>query len=228
VQEPHRRLEVTASHLIDLTPRPTPEPAQTPPWEKVRDVLRSRRNPEYLQAYQFVFDSRYARSSSDLADYARSSFAPDRPLLEAAFDLTARIHRDFQYDPRATTVATPLGEVFARRRGVCQDFAHLQIACLRSLGLAARYVSGYLCTRQPGGQCGPRLVGADASHAWIALFCGEHRWIGLDATNNVIPQGHHLVLAWGRDFDDVSPIKGVILGGGVHGVKVSVDVSPVS
>src|SRR5262249_28860332 len=145
-----------------------------------------------------------------------------RPLLEAVLDLTHRIHHDFQYDTRATTIATPLTELFARKRGVCQDFAHLQIACLRSLGLAARYVSGYLSTKPPPGQA--RLVGADASHAWLSVFTPGCGWIDVDPTNDQIPSDKHILLAWGLDFDDVSPVKGIILGGGQHAVKAAVDV----
>ena len=227
VQEPHRKLQITATHAIEIAPRPVPDPAQTPPWEDVRDLLHFQREPETLQAYQFVFASRYAKAGADLANYALSSFVARRPLLDALLDLTARIHTDFHYDPRATTVATPLrGGCSPIGRGVCQDFAHLQIACLRSLGLAARYVSGYLSTKPPPGQ--PRLIGTDATHAWIAVYCPGLGWIELDATNNVIPSDKHVLLAWGRDYDDVSPVKGVVLGGGRHRVHVGVDVSPVS
>jgi transglutaminase-like putative cysteine protease len=136
--------------------------------------------------------------------------------------LTRRIHKDFVYDPRATTVSTPLEQVFAKRRGVCQDFAHLELACLRSLGLAARYVSGYLCPATPPGQ--RRLVGADATHAWLSVWCPVLGWVDIDPTNDQIPTDKHLLLAWGRDYDDVSPIKGVILGGGAHSVRVVVEV----
>ena len=141
-------------------------------------------------------------------------------------DLTERIHAEFRYDPTATTIATPIKEVLEQRHGVCQDFAHLQIGCLRSLGLAARYVSGYLRTTPPPGR--PRLIGAEASHAWVSFFCPGFGWIDIDPTNNQIPCDHHIVLAWGRDYDDVSPIKGVILGGGTHTVKVMVDIVPIA
>jgi transglutaminase-like putative cysteine protease len=189
----------------------------------VRDQLPADRNPTVLDAYQFVFDSRYVRSSAELADYARPSFTPGRPMLDAVLDLTRRVHQDFRYDQRATTVTTPLREVFAQRRGVCQDFAHLEIGCLRSLGLAARYVSGYLCTDPPPDQV--RLVGADATHAWLSVYCREFGWIDVDPTNDRMPSDQHILLAWGRDYDDVSPIKGVILGGGQHVVKVAVEVT---
>ncbi|HKI31448.1 MAG TPA: transglutaminase family protein [Gemmataceae bacterium] len=223
VQEPHRELVVTASHLIQLSPRPAPDPSASVPWEEVRDLLPADRGPATLEAYQFVFASRYTPAGPDLAAYALASFPTGRPLLEGVLDLTGRIHRDFVYDPRATTVATPLKEVFAKRRGVCQDFAHLQLACLRVLGLAARYVSGYLSTSPPPGQ--PRLLGADATHAWLSAWCPRLGWVDVDPTNDLVPADKHILLAWGRDYDDVSPIKGVILGGGQHVVRVAVDVT---
>jgi transglutaminase-like putative cysteine protease len=223
VQEPHRELVATATHLIRLAPRSDPAPADSPPWEEVRDLLPADRSPATLEAYQFVFASRCTPPSPELAAYAAPSFAPGRPLLEGVLDLTARVHRDFVYDPRATTVTTPLNEVFAKRRGVCQDFAHLELACLRSLGLAARYVSGYLCTNSAPGQ--RRLLGADATHAWLSVWCPRLGWVDVDPTNDLVPSDKHVLLAWGRDYDDVSPIKGVILGGGQHAVRVAVEVT---
>lgn len=225
VQELHKALKIVVSHTISVNPPVPPPPKTTAPWEAVRDRLSHDRTVPWLDAYQYSFDSRYATSQPLFAEYAGLSFTPNRPILEAAQDLTRRIHADFLYDPRATTVATPVTEVFENRRGVCQDFAHLQIACLRSLGLAARYVSGYLSTLPPPGR--PRLIGADATHAWVSLFCGESGWVDLDPTNNQIPSDRHVLLAWGRDYDDVSPVKGVVLGGGQHAVKVSVDVMPI-
>lgn len=225
VQEPHRTLSITASHEVEVFPRIAIDPTQTLAWEAVRDRLRSHRDAVSLDAYQFTFPSRHVPYSAELADYARLSFAPSRPLLEAVLELTERIHRDFEYDPKATTIATPVSEVFAQRRGVCQDFSHLQIACLRTLGLAARYVSGYLrTTPQPGK---PRLIGADATHAWVSVYCPDVGWRDVDPTNNVQSSDKHLVLGWGRDFEDVSPLKGVILGGEQHSVGVSVDVAAV-
>lgn len=219
LQEPHRELTITAQHITEVVPPAPPVDPQGPPWEEACAAL-----PGILEAYPFVFDSRYVRSTADLADYARPSFPAGRQLLDAALDLTRRIHAEFRYDPKATTIATPLKEVLTRRSGVCQDFAHLAIGCLRARGLAARYVSGYLCTAPPPGQ--ERLVGADASHAWLSVFCPGQGWIDLDPTNNVVPADKHIQLAWGRDYDDVSPIKGVILGGGKHEVRVAVDVVP--
>ncbi len=225
IQESHRELTVTASHVVDVGPADLPEPAATLPWEAVSDRLAGDRSPAGLDAYEFTLDSPYVAAGPDLAAYARTSFTPGRPVLAAAVDLTSRIYHDFKYDPRATTVATPLRDVLAHRRGVCQDFAHLQVGCLRSLGLPARYVSGYLRTVQPPGQ--ERLAGADASHAWVSVYVGDGRWVDLDPTNDRPASDQHVLLAWGRDYDDVSPVKGVILGGGRHTVSVEVDVEPV-
>src|SRR6204780_3189026 len=160
-----------------------------------------------------------------MGDYARESFTPGRPILEAAFDLTHKIHREFIFDSKATTVATPVLEVFKHRRGVCQDFAHLQIACMRSLGLPARYISGYLRTRPPAGK--PRLIGADASHAWCSAWSPGAGWVDFDPTNNCVPSDGHITVAWGRDYSDVSPIHGVLLGGARHTLDTGVDVIPV-
>lgn len=224
VQERHLTLEVAARHYVEVAVTPARDLAQTPAWEIVRARLQSDREPNVLAASQFVFGSRAVRPNRELADYAAPSFPAGRPLGEAVLDLTSRIHHDFIYDTRATTVATALSEVFARRRGVCQDFSHLAIGCLRSLGLAARYVSGYLNTDPPPG-CVP-LVGADATHAWLSVFCPGCGWIDTDPTNNQVPDERYVVLAWGRDYDDVSPLKGIVLGGGQHTVRVAVKVSP--
>jgi transglutaminase-like putative cysteine protease len=223
VQEPHRKLDITAINVVRVHPRPTTAPEETPPWEQVADSLRTRRDLETLANYQFAFDSHYVKRDPALADYSAPSFAPGRPLLVAVLDLTRRIHEEFDFDSGAgTTFETPLTELLEIRRGVCQDFSHLQIGCLRSLGLAARYVSGYLLTTPPPGR--DRVVGADMSHAWVSVFCPGSGWIDVDPTNNLITQDQHITLAWGRDYDDVSPIKGVILGGGRHSVSVGVDV----
>ncbi len=220
IQEPHRELTVTAAHRVTVLPPPVPDDQTS--WEAVHDRLPRDLTPAWLDAQQFSFDSRYAAADPKYAVFAAWSFTPDRPIVEAAAELVHRIHTGFQYDPRATTIATPVAEVFENRRGVCQDFAHLLLACLRSLGLAARYVSGYLSTDPPPGK--PRLIGADATHAWVSLFCGDAGWVDFDPTNDTIPSDRHILLAWGRDYDDVSPLKGVILGGGQHTVRVSVDV----
>jgi len=224
IEEPHRELSVIAVNVAEIAPVSAPMAELTPPWEAVREQLRTDVGADVLAASQFVFDSPYVSTDDRFAAYAAPSFPPGRPILEAVLDLTTRIHADFRYDPSATTIATPIKEVLEQRHGVCQDFAHLQIGCLRSLGLAARYVSGYLVNTPPPGR--PRPVGAEASHAWVSFFCPGFGWIDLDPTNNQVPYDHHIVLAWGRDYDDVSPITGVILGGGKHTVKVTVDIAP--
>jgi transglutaminase-like putative cysteine protease len=225
LQEPHRMLTVMARSTVEVHPRTLPSPDTTPAWESVRDRLGHDRTAADLEAYHYVFDSPYVMSSPALRRYAAPSFPAGRPWLVAVHDLTRRVHTDFTYDPKATSVSTPLDEVLQNRHGVCQDFAHVQIGCLRALGLAARYVSGYLVTHPPPGQ--PRLMGADASHAWVSVYCPEVGWIDVDPTNNMLPSDRHITVALGRDYSDVSPIKGVFLGGGQHTVKVAVDVVPV-
>jgi transglutaminase-like putative cysteine protease len=224
LDEPHRALEVVATSVVDVLPLLLPDLARTASWESVRDQLRSDRKRDVLDAYEMTFESPFVRWSPALAEYAAPSFPPGRPVLEAVRDLVRRIHQDFTYDPRATDVSTPLSTVLETRRGVCQDFAHLGIGCLRAVGLAGRYVSGYLLTRPPPGK--PRLVGADASHAWLATWVPELGWVDFDPTNDVIPGEEHVTIGHGRDFSDVTPIRGVILGGGAHTVTVSVDVTP--
>lgn len=209
-----------------LTGAGQPGSLASAPWETVRDEVRQYRQPETLDAYQYVFDSLFIEAGPMLRAFAEPSFKPGRPLLEAAFDLNQRIHEEFEYDPAATTTATPIAEVLRDRKGVCQDFAHLMIGCLRSLGLPARYISGYIRTYPPEGK--PRLVGADASHAWVSVFSPRRRgWVDFDPTNKSMPGIDHITVAWGRDYDDVSPVKGVTLGGGDHNVAVGVDVAPV-
>ena len=222
IHEPHEQLEVRARSGVEVSAPDLPPFTDTPTWESVRDGFCEDIEPELLAAYEFVFDSSLIKATSEFTDYATESFPKQRPLLEAVADLTQRIHQDFTFDPKATSVATPLDEVFDSRRGVCQDFAQFQIACLRSLGLPARYVSGYLETKPPPGQ--PRLVGADASHAWLSVYCPGVGWVDVDPTTNLAPANRHITVAWGRDFSDVSPVRGVILGGGEHAVQVAVDV----
>jgi transglutaminase-like putative cysteine protease len=225
IQEVHQRLEIVTRSRVSVYAKASPAPETSPAWEDVAQLFRDPVSPEVVEPYQFVFDSPQVRASEELAEYARESFTPHLPLLGGARELTRRIYKDFKYDPKATTVATPLEEVWAKQRGVCQDFAHLGIACLRSLGLPARYVSGYLRTRPPEGK--PRLVGADASHAWFSVFCPRTGWIDFDPTNNCLPAEEHITVAYGRDFGDVSPVAGIITGGGQHDVKVAVDVAEI-
>jgi transglutaminase-like putative cysteine protease len=223
IHEVHSRLEIVARSRLTIAAVTPPVLSLSPPWEKVVELFSDPVSPEVVEPYEFVFDSPLLRASETLAAYAQPSFPAGTPLLSAVLDLNRRIHADFKYDRVATTVATPLEEVMEKRRGVCQDFAHLAIACLRSLGLAARYVSGYLRTRPPEGK--PRLVGADASHAWFSVFCPELGWVDFDPTNNLLPESDHLTLGFGRDFGDVSPISGILTGGGKHDVKAAVTVS---
>ena len=225
IQEVHQRLEITTRSRVTVQPREKEDADASLPWPEVARLFRDPVSPEVVEPYQFVFDSPQVRAAVELAAYAQESFRGNTPLLVGAQDLTRRIFQDFKYDPKATTVATPLEEVWEKRRGVCQDFAHLGIACLRSLGLPARYVSGYLRTRPPEGK--PRLVGADASHAWFGIYCPGSGWLDFDPTNNVQPGEEHIVVAYGRDFGDVSPVAGILTGGGHHEVKVSVDVAEV-
>lgn len=222
VQELHNKLKVTAINLTEVNPPFHPEFSSSPPWEAVRDGFLGKCDKDTLDAKQFIFESPYVPILSELRDYALPSFPQGQPLLEGVRLLTERIHADFKYNPAVTTVATPLKEVLEIRGGVCQDFAHLQIGCLRALGLSARYISGYLRTNPPPGQ--QRLQGADASHAWLSVFCPGTGWVDFDPTNNMVPGDTHILLAWGRDYDDVSPIKGIIIGGGQHTVGVGVDV----
>ena len=226
VQETHQRLEITATSRVGITAAPPSDPEASPSWEEVAQLFRDPVAPEVLVPYQFVFDSPQVRASMELAAYARESFPKGAPLLAGALDLTRRIFKDFKYDSKATTVVTPIEEVLEKRRGVCQDFAHLSIACLRSLGLSARYVSGYLRTRPPEGK--EKLIGADASHAWFSIFCPRNGWSDFDPTNNSRVSEEHITIAYGRDFSDVSPVAGILTGGGQHEVKVSVDVEEVA
>ena len=217
IERAHKELAVRATSTVTVHGRTLPPAAATPPWEEARDFDRLP-----LDAIECVFDSASIAVSDAIVDYAHPSFTPGRPILDAVADLTRRIHSDFTFDPQATTVATPLRDVLSLRRGVCQDFARLGIACLRSHGLAARYVSGYLETIPAPGM--PHLAGVDASHAWLAVYCPGLGWVDVDPTNNLFPSTTHVTLAWGRDYVDVSPVRGVILGGGQHTLHVSVDV----
>ncbi len=222
---PYDELCVVGRSLVKVKAAEKPLDAEaSAPWETVRDELCYQRGATYEHASEFSYPSSYAVTATELAGFARDSFAPERPVVEAAVDLMHRIHEEFTFDPGATTIATPVTRVLAERRGVCQDFAHLQIGCMRSLGLAARYVSGYLLTEPPPGQ--PRLVGADASHAWLSIWCPRLGWVDLDPTNDVLPAHRHITLAWGRDYGDVSPLRGVVLGGSTHTLRVGVSVTP--
>ncbi len=223
IDSPHSSLTVTARTKLKVTSRVIPAAASSPAWETL--VVPQQQGEIDLLSTQLAFDSMHIRSRPEFGKYAKVSFTHNRPIVEAAIELTSRIHEDFKFDPEATVVSTPVEEVFQKKAGVCQDFAHFQIACLRSLNLPARYVSGYLRTYPPPGK--PRLVGADASHAWVGVYCGpEIGWLDFDPTNDVIPSLDHVTIGWGRDYADVCPIQGVFTGGGKTLMSVSVDVEP--
>lgn len=225
LQTPHSELLVAVESRVEVRSHaPDIAPDGSPSWEETREWLLHARGAATLDPSQYLFASPHVPVTRELATYARPSFPPDTPLLAALLDLTQRIHEDFEFDAKATEVSTPVTTVLEDRRGVCQDFAHLQIACLRSLGLAARYVSGYILTHPPEGQ--ERMVGADASHAWISVYCPGLGWVDLDPTNNLLADTQHITVAWGRDFSDVSPMRGVILGGSQHDLDVRVTVMP--
>ncbi len=224
VEGSHRKLVITSRSRVNVHATTPPKPELTPTWESVRELCGADEANEAVTAREFIYPSPHIKREPEFSAYAEPSFTEERPLLDAVLHLTDRIYRDFKFDSKATTIATPLDEVFKSRRGVCQDFAHLEIACLRSMGIPARYVSGYLETDPPPGK--PRLAGADASHAWISFFCPDAGWIDVDPTNNILPSNRHVTVAWGRDFSDVSPIRGVLLGSGEHTLKVAVDVIP--
>jgi transglutaminase-like putative cysteine protease len=227
---PHEYLRVRAEMTVDVSARDWPA-HHAPAWETVCERLAYQAGvapePGDLTAALYRFESQYGRVKHDFAAYAADCFPPGAALTDGVRALTSKIHRDFVFDGEATNVATPVTEAFAARRGVCQDFAHVMVSCLRSLGLAARYVSGYILTTPPEGQ--DRLIGADASHAWVSVWCpfeDEDRWLDADPTNDLLPGIQHVTLAWGRDFSDVSPLRGVILGGGSHELNVSVTMLP--
>ena len=228
----HESLRVRSRSRVRLRERFAElDPERSPPWETVRDSLQYVAGGEYVQASEFCFPSPYVPRDRALREYALASFPDGRSLVAGAIDLMDRIHKDFRYDASSTDVTTPVLESFAARTGVCQDFTHVMIACLRTLGLAARYISGYLDTQarfQPGSQLQQEVaapvIGADASHAWVAAYCPRFGWVELDPTNNAIPGTGHIRLAVGRDYGDVAPLRGVVQGGGEHQLRVAVRV----
>jgi transglutaminase-like putative cysteine protease len=218
IHEPHRSLTISAASAIELEPGDLLEPCLTPAWEEGLAAKWRNAAGNAVEAYQFAFTSPRISPAPEFAAYAEPSFTGGRPFLEAVVDLCHRIYTDFHYDQQATTVATSVAEVLQCRRGVCQDFAHIAIACLRSMGLAARYVSGYLRIGD--------LIGSQASHAWVSVFFPGLGWFDLDPTNDRMVSASHVTLAWGRDYSDVAPVKGVTIGGGRHVIRVSVTVGP--
>lgn len=226
LDQPHDVMRLTSESTVVLTPRwQGLDPMAGMAWETAVDALRFAAGRPYRPESEFLFASQNIAVHADLRAYAMPSFGAGVAVVAGAIDLMHRIHADFTYHSESTEVHTPALEAFAQRSGVCQDFAQVMIGCLRSVGLAARYVSGYLCTDPPPGE--PRLLGADASHAWVSVFCPDTGWVDLDPTNDVLADTRHVTLALGRDYSDVPLLNGVIVGGGAHTVEVEVSVVPV-
>jgi transglutaminase-like putative cysteine protease len=215
----HDKLTATAHSLVDVHERPQ-RVENSPTWEAVRDALHAKVDDACLEASEFVYPSPYVPVFPEMVKFARKTFEPNRPLFDAAKELNHRIKKEFLYDQSSTEIDSPLPEVLRKKRGVCQDFAHVMIGALRSLRLSARYVSGYV-------RSGPKFVGAQASHAWVSVFIPGSGWIDFDPTNDLIVSDSHITLAWGRDYGDVTPVKGVTLGGGGQVVSVEVYVKPI-
>lgn len=224
IEEPHAKLEITAQSKVAVAPIPEFAPEASAPWEAVRATFDPPVQPDAFDVLQHTFDTLLTATDRDVVDYARPSFPRGRPLLACILELNSRIHADFTYDAEATDTQTTVKDAFELRAGVCQDLAHVGIACVRSMGLAARYVSGYLLTQPPPGR--ERLIGSDASHAWFSVWIPPFGWVDVDPTNDMLPSDHHITLAWGRDYGDVAPIHGIITGGSEHEVDVAVDVIP--
>ncbi len=220
VFEPHDQLTVTAASVVEVLPRQE-QLGISPSWEETREMLAAQTGDESLAAYEYVCDSPFVQRAASLAAYANPTFEKGRPLVEAARELTTRIKNEFRYEPKSTTIDTPVATVLEKRAGVCQDFAHLMIGALRSLGLAARYVSGYL-------RSGVDYHGSEASHAWVAVFVPDWGWVHFDPTNDVMPSDGHVTIGWGRDYGDVTPLKGITLGGGEEAISVDVRVRPLA
>ena len=226
IETGHRELSVVVTSDVEVAATSFPAEDKIAKWESVRDAIFAGVDTRWFEAAEFRFASSMVAISNGFASYALQSFAPSRPILEAALDLTKRIHRDFKYDTTTTDVDTSAERAFSIRSGVCQDFAHIQIACLRSIGIPARYVSGYLRTLPPPGK--PRLVGADYSHAWLSMYAGDAiGWVDFDPTNACFVETDHIPICVGRDYRDVAPMRGVVLGGGNTVLRVSVDVEPI-
>jgi transglutaminase-like putative cysteine protease len=223
IQQEHKNLTVTVASEIEKTNRENPEIDlyTAVPWEALKELARQT-TPAWLDVYQYIPETSFTAGTPEIKAYAAASYTPGRSMFEASLDLMQRIHRDFEFRPGFTTIATPLSVVMKARKGVCQDFAHLAIACVRAMGLPARYISGYLETVAPPGR--EKLAGADASHAWFSVYIPYMGWIDFDPTNNQIPSDQHITACWGRDYADIAPLKGVIINSGPHQLAVSVDV----
>jgi transglutaminase-like putative cysteine protease len=226
IDEPHDVLEVIAESQVSVQPIPAFEPASSLAWEGVRRSFEFPDDPQTREVVQYVFDTPLTATNADVLAFAEKSFRAGAPLLACAIDLNARIHAEFAYDSEATDTRTTVAEVFALRAGVCQDLAHAGLAAVRAMGLAARYVSGYLLTQPAPGT--ERLIGADASHAWFSVWIPPLGWIDFDPTNDMLPSSEHITVGWGRDYGDVAPIHGIITGGSEHEVEVGVDVIPIA
>jgi transglutaminase-like putative cysteine protease len=225
IEQEHEELTVHAKSTIVVVARePVDLPGSTA-WDTLAEAPARGSGALALDVARYACASRHTRPTREIAEYARKSFSANRAVLLGVWDLVTRIYHDFVFDPTATDISTPVMEVLRKRRGVCQDFSHLALACVRSLRLPARYVSGYILTSPPPGR--PRLAGADASHAWISVWAPEAGWVDFDPTNGLMPREEHITIAYGRDYDDVSPISGILLGGSEHSVTVGVDVLPV-
>ena len=225
IETAHKTLVVSTRTTVEIEREPPPPEDTTPPWERVRDAAFTSHSLGADAPAHYLHPSRFVPHYLPATDYARVSFPPGRPVLAGARELMHRIRTEFRYDPKATIVSTPLSEAFQKRHGVCQDFAHIMISGLRGLGLPTAYVSGYIRTIPPKGEA--RLEGADATHAWVALWCGDDLgWIGLDPTNDIMIGNDHIILAKGRDYADISPVAGIILGSREQDVDVQVDVIP--
>jgi transglutaminase-like putative cysteine protease len=222
IDEPHDELDVISQSRVSVEPIPHYAPEASAGWEDVRSSFEPPQPVEMFDVVQYTFDTPLTEADSSVVSYARRSFTRGRKLYAAVLDLNARIHADFAFDKKATDTRTTVREAFKLRAGVCQDLAHVGIACVRSMGLAARYVSGYLLTQPPPGR--ERLIGADASHAWFAVWIPPFGWIDFDPTNDMLPSHEHITVAWGREYGDVTPIHGIITGGSEHEVDVAVDV----
>jgi transglutaminase-like putative cysteine protease len=225
IEQEHDELTVHAKSKIEVASRQPVDLPGSALWESLAEAPASGAGALGLEVVRYAYASRHTRPTLEIAEYAKKSFSPDRAVLLGTWDLVTRIYHDFVFDPTATDISTPVTEVLRKRRGVCQDFSHLALACLRALHLPARYVSGYILTSPPPGH--PRLAGADASHAWISVWAPEAGWVDFDPTNGLMPRDEHITIAYGRDYDDVSPISGILLGGTEHSVAVGVDVLPV-
>ncbi len=226
IEAGHSELLIHSQGVIEVSAPEHADLSLSQPWDRLSGDMAPPKKINEIEAAQYLMPSRHTAVTAELIEFARPSFPAGRPVFECARELTERIHAEFAYDGAATDIATTTDELLKIRRGVCQDFAHLLIASMRAFGLPARYVSGYLLTHPPEGK--EKLVGADASHAWVSVWSPEIGWVDFDPTNNLIPQNEHITIAYGRDFNDVSPVTGVLLGGGAHQVDVAVDVTPVS